>query len=284
MRERDGFPPGVPCRIDIESPQPEALVEFYGGLFGWEFENVMPDGALGKYYVARLRARDVCAIGSQMAGPAVPPAWNTYIWVDGADETAALVKDAGGSVLAEPVDVSEAGRMAIFADPSGAVFRVWQPGTHPGAEAVNEPGAWNWSDLNTRDIEGATGFYGKVFGWQARRVDLGFGESFMWRLPGYADFLEQFDPELRTRHKEFGTPEGFSDAIGWMVRTTDQDTPPHWAVTFAVEGTDGVVDRATQLGGTILTPPYEAGPTRAAVVRDPQGAVFTVSAFDPESR
>jgi predicted enzyme related to lactoylglutathione lyase len=107
----------------------------------------------------------------------------------------------------------------------------------------------------------------------------------MWRRPGYADALEEIDPGIRERHAGGGAPEGFSDAVGWMLEMTgDQfpdDLPAHWAVTFAVDGTDAVADRAAELGGTILTAPVDAGPTRLAILRDPQGAVFSVSTYAP---
>ena len=129
----------------------------------------MPSDAPGNYFMARLHGRDVAAIGSQPEGAPPTPAWNTYIAVDDADEAAATVTPAGGSTLAEPFDVLDAGRMGIFSDPSGAVFSVWQAKQHKGAQLVNEPGTWNFSDLNTRDVDGATAFYGQVFGWVAGR-------------------------------------------------------------------------------------------------------------------
>src|SRR4051812_41732620 len=121
MPMRDGYIPGVPCWVDTEQPDPDAAVAFYGGLFGWEFEKAMPPGASGRYDVARLHGGDVAAVASDGAAVA-GPAWNTYIWVGDADETAAKVRQAGGSVLAEPFDVGPgggAGRMAIVADPEG---------------------------------------------------------------------------------------------------------------------------------------------------------------------
>src|SRR5690242_17281278 len=120
MPERDGYIPGVPCWVDTTQPDPDAAAEFYGGLFGWDLEDAMPEGSEAKYLIGRIRGLDVGAISSQPEQ--AQTAWNTYIWVDSADETASKVKDAGGTVLAEPFDVMEAGRMAVCADPEGAVF------------------------------------------------------------------------------------------------------------------------------------------------------------------
>jgi uncharacterized protein len=286
LLERDGYPPGVPCWIDTGQPDPEAAVAFYGGLFGWEFEDRMPADSPGRYFVARIRGRDVAAVGSQPDAAPATPAWNTYIWVDSADAAAAKVKHAGGTVVTEPFDVLDAGRMAVFSDPSGAVFCVWQANKHKGAQVVNHPGTWNWSDLNTRDPQGAKGFYGAVFGWEANTVDFGdLGEFTMWRVPGYAEVLEVNDPDLRRRQADAGAPEGFEDAIGWMIpMSSDQfaeNVPPHWSVTFAVDDTDAIADKAAQLGGKVLVPPYDAGVVRVAVLSDPQGAIFSVNKYEP---
>src|SRR5919112_6110868 len=174
MPERDGYIPGVPCWVDTSQPDPEKAVDFYGGLFGWEFEDVMPPDAPGKYFSARIRDGAVAAVGSTMEGAPQMAMWNTYVWVDSADETASKVRDAGGSVVMEPFDVMSAGRMAVFADPEGAVFCVWQPNEHRGARIVNEHGSLNFNDLHTRDPEGAKSFYGSVFGWETLSMDGGF--------------------------------------------------------------------------------------------------------------
>jgi predicted enzyme related to lactoylglutathione lyase len=283
MLERDGYPPGVPCWVDTQQPGPEAAAGFYGDLFGWDFEDRMPDDSPVRYLVARLRGADVAAVGSQPEQAPARSAWNTYVSVENADATAAKVKEAGGSVLMEPFDILDVGRTGMFSDPAGAAFAVWQAGTHRGAQLVNEPGTWNWSTLITPDPEGSVEFYGTVFGWETGTMDLGSVDFTMWRLPGYADFLEVNDPGLRRRHADAGAPEGFSDAVAWMSRmASDDDTPPHWGVTFAVEDTDAIAARAAELGGRVLTPPFDAGPAvRMAMIRDPQGAEFSVSRYQP---
>ena len=284
MIEREGYPHGVPCWVDTAQPDPQVAVDFYGKLFGWEFVR-MPADEPGSYFVAQLRGRDVAAVGSQQGEP-WPPVWTTYIWVDSADDAAAKVKEAGGSTLMEPFDVPERGRMGVFSDPSGAVFCVWEAGKRKGAELVNEPGTWNWSDLSTRDPEGAKAFYGAVFGWEADTgVIEGVGDYTMWRLPEYGEFLEASDPELRSRQAEAGAPTGFADAIGWMMpMTSDQfpdEVPSHWSVTFAVADADAIAAKAAELGGKVVVPPFDAGDARVAVLNDPQGAAFTVSKYDP---
>ena len=282
MPERDGYPAGVPCWVDTGQPDPDAAVAFYSGLFGWEFENAMPPDAPGSYFIARQRGGDVAAVGSLPDGEPATPVWKTYIWVESADETATRVRDAGGRVLTEPFDVMEAGRMAVLADPEGAAFCAWQARQHRGARVVNEPVSLNFNDLSTRDAQGAKAFYGAVFGWET--LDLGGAE--MWRLPGYGEFLERGDPGLRKRMAESGAPAGFEDVVASLNPIADHeaDVPAHWGVTFAVEDADATAERATELGGRVLAPPFDAPWVRMTVIADPQGATFTASKFVPENR
>jgi uncharacterized protein len=281
MPER--YIPGVPCWVDTSQPDPEAAVDFYSGLFGWEFENVLPPDAGGKYFIARIRGADVAAVGSVPDGAPPMAVWNTYVWVDSADETAAKVGAAGGSVLQEPFDVMESGRMAVCADPEGAVFSVWQARQHKGAQIVNEPGSLNFNGLNTRDPEGAKSFYGSVFGWRTLALPGGFE---MWTQPGYGDRLEELNPGTRKRVAEVGGPAGFEDVVASInpIPADQPDTPPHWSVTFAVDDADAIAAQATELGGKVVAPPFDAPWVRMTVITDPQGATFIASKFVPENR
>ncbi len=282
MPEQDRYIPGVPCWIDTTQPDPEAAVAFYGELFGWEFEDVMPPGAPGRYFIARIRGEDVAAVGSQMEGSPPPAVWNTYVWVESADDTATKVRSAGGTVLMEPFDVGESGRMTVCADPEGAAFCAWQPKEHRGAAIVNEHGSLNFNDLRTGDLEGARAFYGAVFGWEI--LDLGGG--FAWALPGYGDFLEQRNPGTREGMKALGAPDRFEDVVASAALIPDEqpDVPPHWGITFAVDDADGVAEKASELGGTVVLPPMDAPWVRMTVISDPQGATFTASKFVPENQ
>ena len=275
MIKRDGYPAGVPCWVDTAQPDPEAAAEFYGGLFGWEFEDRTPAGSPLRYLVGRFHDCDVAAVGS-LPEDAGDPAWNTYVWVEDAEQTLATVEAAGGAVLMEPFEVNGAGRMAVFADPTGAALSIWQAKSGKGAQLVNEPGTWNFSGLNTPETGLARRFYGEVFGWEADS-----GDNAAWRLPGYGDFLEQLDPGMRARMAEVQAPEGFEDAVAWLSRVTDDDTPSHWHVTFAVDDADATADRALHLGGKVVVPPLDAPWVRMTVLSDPQGAVFTASKFTP---
>ncbi len=283
MPERDGYIPGVPCWVDTSQPDPEAALYFYTGLFGWELENAMPPEAPATYFVARLNGRDAAAVGPIPEGFPPVAAWNTYIWVDSADKTASKVRDAGGSVLREPFDIPGFGRMAVFTDPEGAAFRVWQAKDHKGAGIVNEHGSVNFNDLNTRDVEGARSFYGSVFGWGTLDVGGGFE---MWTLRGYGDHLETINPGIREQTKELGGPEGFEDVVASINPISDDqpDTPAHWGVTFAVDDADAAAAKAEELGGTVVAAPFDAPWVRMTVLTDPQGATFIASKFVPENR
>jgi predicted enzyme related to lactoylglutathione lyase len=283
MPERDGYIAGVPCWIDTSQPDPEAAVAFYGGLFGWDFEDAMPPGAPGHYFIARLRGGDVAAVSSAPDGAPPNAVWNTYVWVDSADETAAKVAAAGGTTLMEPFDVMDAGRMAVFADPEGAAFSVWEARSHRGARIVNEAGSLNFNGLNTRDPESAKLFYGSVFGWRTLALPGGIE---MWTLPGYGDHLERDRPSLRQDMAEVGAPPGFEDVVGSInpITAEQQGVPAHWSVTFAVDDADATAEKAAELGGRVVVPPSDAPWVRVTVLADPQGATFVANKFVAENR
>jgi predicted enzyme related to lactoylglutathione lyase len=282
MPERDGYIPGVPCWVDTSQPDTEAALHFYGGLFGWELVNVMPEGLERKYFIARIRGGDVAALGSIPEGAPPMATWNTYVWVDSADETAAKAGDAGGRVVTEPFDVMDAGRTAVLTDPEGAAFFLWQAKDHKGATVVNEHGSLNFNGLATRDAKRAEAFYGAVFGWRTLALPGGA----MWTRPGYGDHLEERNPGLRQQQAQVGAPEGFIDVVAALtpIGHDDSDTPAHWSVTFAVDDAEAVAAKASELGGEIMDGPLDAPWTRMAVIRDPQGATFIASQFVPENK
>ena len=283
MPQRDGYIPGVPCWVDTSQPDPQAAVDFYGELFGWEFENVLPPDSPGEYVIARVRGRDVAAVGSMPEGMPAMAAWNTYLWVESADETASKVTAAGGSVVMDPFDVMDSGRMAVGTDPEGAAFCLWQAKEHRGAGLVNEPVSLTFNGLNTRDLDGAKSFYKSVFGWTTLALD---GAAEMWTLPGYGDYLERDNPGLRKQIAEVGGPTGFEDVVASINPIPDEqpDTPPHWSVTFSVEDPDATAARAAALGGKVMVPPFDVPWSRLTIISDPQGASLVASTFVPENK
>ncbi|MCW2996638.1 MAG: Glyoxalase/bleomycin resistance protein/dioxygenase [Solirubrobacterales bacterium] len=254
------YAPGTPSWVDLGSPDPDASVRFYGGLFGWNATEPGPVQETGGY---RMFQQDDARIGGLMPlmQEGQPPAWSTYVSVADADATAAAVTANGGSVLAEPMDITDIGRMAIFADPAGAVFGVWEPRTFAGADLVNAPNSLCWNELATRDVEGAKAFYPAVFGWEPGSAPLGPDDEYtVWNLDG--------------------RPAGGMMAMGDGFPA---EVPPHWNVCFAVADADAVATAAEGLGGAVDVPPTDIPIGRFAVLRDPHGASFAVMQF-PEDR
>jgi uncharacterized protein len=256
LTERDGYEHGVPCWVDTWQEDPDAAAMFYAGVFGWDVEKGTPPGTDTRYYMCRLRGSDVAGIGSPLLA-GMSPAWTTYVWVDDADAVAERAVKAGGSLLAEPFESLDGGRMAIVADPAGAVFGVWRPGAHRGAQRVNEPSAYSMSFLRTPDREGAEAFYGALLGWTTEA----FGPMLLWRLPGYVG----------------GVPEQPVSREVVAVMCPGDGEAAHWRADFWIANADAAAARATRLGGSVVAGPEDAGPFREAVLADPAGATFSVS-------
>jgi uncharacterized protein len=258
MSERTSYAPGTPCWVDLGTPDIERAVAFYGGLFGWDVPEPENAEQTGGYRQAMLRGRPVAGMMPLMQ-EGQPPAWSTYVSVADADATAAKVGEAGGAVLAEPMDVMDLGRMAVFADPAGAVIGVWQPGSFSGAEIVKESNAVVWNELNTRDPEAAKSFYEDAFGW-------GFEER-------------EFETGTYTSVKVE------ADTIGGMIDITGRapdEVPAHWLVYFAVDDVDATVAKAKGSGGGVALEPFDIAEVgRIAIVKDPFEAVFAVMTPDP---
>jgi uncharacterized protein len=270
MSERIEYAPGTPSWTDHASPDPGAAAEFYTALFAWETENRMPPDADGEYHMATLRGKEVAALGSQpMEG--VPPTWNTYVTVASADDAAAAVKDGGGTVVMDPFDVFESGRMAVCSDPAGAFFMVWEPMESIGAELVNEPGTMSWNELITNDVEGAKRFYGEALGWQTTSMEGGPGPYTIWHPPGV-------EPKQ-------GPQEEGGNGVGGLMSSEQlpPGTPPFWMVYFAVDDADATVAKAEELGGSVMAPAFDTPVGRIAVLNDAQGAVFSVIAMSDQS-
>jgi len=263
------YPHGVTCWIDVEQPDLGAAQAFYGGLLGWDFEVATPPDAPHPYVVATLDGHDVAGLGTTVG----VGHWNTYVAVDDADRTVERARSLGATVVSPAADAGPGGRSAVLRDPEGVEFRLWQARRSKGAQLVNSPGSWNFSNLDTADVASAQRFYGDLFGWTF--TDQGWATAIV--VPGYGDHLQATtDPDIRTRQAD--APEGFEDVIGAIVPAGAR--PPGWSVVLTVADRDDTAARVEALGGTVLDA-TENDWTRDAVVRDPQGAVFTASQFAP---
>jgi len=246
----DGFKHGLPSWADLGSPDPDESASFYGELLG--LETTEADEELGGYRMFLREGRQVAGLGPlQQEGQ--PPSWTPYIDVKDADDVAEKVKEAGGEVYLEPMDIRDFGRMAIFADPTGAVYGVWQAGEHKGSQVVSEPGSVAWHQCNTRDPDKALDFYAEVFGWESEKVDTG-GVDY-WQL----------------------SSEGAT--VGGLFRMGDDfpdEVPAHWIVYFAVEDADAATEKARENGATVRAEPFDNEAGRFSILTDPHGAAFAL--------
>lgn len=254
MTEVTRHEPGSFSWAELATSDPRAAKAFYTALFGWTaVDSPMGPGPEEVYTRLQLDGKDVAALYRMMqeqAARGVPPNWLCYVTVASADETARKARELGGTVLAEPFDVEDYGRMAMLQDPEGAVFAVWQPKRHIGIQRVDEPGTPCWSELSTRDAAKAGKFYTGLFGWGLKTSD-----------PAYAEITRG------------GVPIGGILPMGPEM----QGVPPHWGVYFQVADCDAAAARAKALGATVCFGPQDvANVGRFAVVQDPQGAAFSV--------
>jgi uncharacterized protein len=260
MSERTSYTPGTPCWVDLGTPDVDAAASFYGEVLGWEVPELPNSAEMGGYRRAKKNGRDVAGVMPLMQ-EGQPPAWSTYVSVADADATAAAVTANGGTQVAEPMDVSDLGRMAVFTDPEGAFFGIWQPGTFVGAERVNEPGSVSWNELETRDPAVAKRFYGAVFGWEFEEEE----------APGGMTYNVATVDGARVA--------GMADIKG---RVPDQ-VPAHWMAYFVVEDAEGAVGKVEAGGGRVDFGPIDIPVGRFAMVSDPWGANFAVIKHSEET-
>ncbi|GAA3380194.1 VOC family protein [Streptomyces racemochromogenes] len=251
------YKPGTPCWIDLMVPDQQAAIDFYSDLFGWQGEVGPPE--TGGYAVCTLKGKPVAGIMKAMnpdgtvPDPLPPTVWTTYLSTDSIDATVKSVTDAGGTVMMGPMDVMDLGRMAVIADPAGAVVGLWQPGTFDGAGIVNEHGALIWNELTTPDLAKASAFYSSI-------LPVTTTESEMEGAEGYVEF------KVNDR------------AVGGMMDMSKMPpgVPPHWQPYFHVDSVDDVQAAAVRAGATVLAPAFDMVAGRMAVLADPQGGAFSI--------
>lgn len=249
MAEFTEYAPGTPCWIDLQTSDVARGAEFYRSLFGWDRQDLGPEA--GGYGFFLKNGKMVAGVGPLMSEGA-PIAWSTHVCVSSADESAAKARAAGGTVVAEPMDVMAAGRMAFVIDPTGAAVGLWQPREHKGAQLANESGTFSWSECQTRDVERANAFYAALFGWKPTP----FGDTYT----------------------VFENTDGRT--VAGCMQMPDQvpaQVPAYWLTYFTVDDTDATVAAATKGGGSVILPPMDV-PTvgRMSIIADPQGATFGI--------
>ena len=261
MADHDSAEPGTFCWPELSTSDQKAASTFYSTLFGWQV-NDTPMGPTETYTIFKTRGRDAaaaCTLRKEEKDMGVPPHWNSYISVKNVDESAKKAQSLGGTILAQPFDVMDAGRMAVIQDPTGAFFCLWQPGKSIGVHVLGEPGALCWTELSTRDTKKAESFYTQLFGWTPKHS-----------APG--------SPMQYTEFSVNGRP-----SIGMMPmpEMIPAQVPPFWLPYFQVSDVDATASKAKGLGAQIFVAPQDimdAG--RFAVLADPQGASFAI--FKPK--
>ena len=247
--------PGTFCWAELGTSDSQAAKRFYTGLFGWSFQD-QPMGENEFYTMFELDGRQVAALyqqSPQQLSDGVPPNWLSYLATESADRSVERARELGATVVLEPFDVFDFGRMGIITDPTGAVVGLWEPKSHPGFGLVGAPGSHCWNELCTRDAARAEGFYTGLLGWESHQQPMG---DFVYT------YFKQGD---RNR--------------GGMMEITPEwgPMPPHWMVYFAVDDCDVRAALAESLGGKILTPPADVPDVgRFAMLQDPQGAAFSI--------
>ncbi len=249
---------GLPCWYELSTSQLEPATEFYGSVLGWTFQDA---GVEGMPYTLASAADDgmVAGVTDLAAQPeGTPPNWLIYFGCDDCDATAAAVGQAGGATFMEPTDIPDTGRIAVCADPQGAVFGILQP--EPMGDETQAPapfdqeavGHGGWHELMTTDPVAAFDFYAALFGWtKGEGLDMG----------------------------EMGTYQLFQHdggEIGGIMALGDAPVPA-WLPYFGVSSIDAGVDRLRAGGGTLHHGPAEVpGGGFIAVAQDPQGAWFAL--------
>jgi predicted enzyme related to lactoylglutathione lyase len=250
MGERTSYAPGTFNWVDLQTDDQEGAKAFYSALFGWDYDEV-PIGDGMVYSMAQLQGHSVAALGPSQ-GEDMPPHWNCYVSVEDVDASAARAAELGATLLAEPFDVFDAGRMAAFQDPEGAVLCVWQAKENIGAGLVNAPGALTWNDLLSPDVEASAAFYRALFGWEISEIEGSEGQY--WSVVNQG----------RSNGGIMPLPPGGH---------------PAWNLYFGSQDADATVVRARELGGeTVMGPMDIQNGTRFAILRDPSNAVFSVVA------
>jgi predicted enzyme related to lactoylglutathione lyase len=258
MAERTKYAPGTFSWTDLATTDQEGAKKFYSGLFGWEADD-QPVGDGMTYSMMNIGGKPVAGISLQNEMQrqfGAPPAWNSYVTVESADEMAERAKHLGANVIAPPFDVMDVGRMAVIQDPQGGFFMIWEPKLHIGAGVVNAHGALIWNELATADLDASADFYGGLFGWKAEPLE---DMEFPYRVIQNA-----------------GSGNG-------GMRPPQPNEPTYWLVYFGTDDIDASLAKAAELGGTVLVGATDISMGTIAVLQDPQGAVFALYAGNFDS-
>src|SRR3954452_9266344 len=251
MPTRDSpWPNGTPCWVDYGASDIEATRNFYADLLGWEHTGGEPE--FGGYLTATRNGEHAAGLGPPQ-DPDDQPRWASYFATDDGAATAVRIRDAGGTVVVEPMEVGPMGTMVIARDPEGNPFGLWQSGLNTGVRVYNEPGALVWNEAAVDDPEAARAFYGAVFGYRFDEVP---------SSGGYTTFATGDRPLGGLGAYQPGIPKGSTTC-------------------FAVADADAAVRKVEAAGGKVAMAPVDTEFGRFAVLEDPWGAAFSVMQDPP---
>lgn len=244
----ENWPHGAPAWLHVSTPDDDATRDFYSQLLGWEISPGAPE--FHGYAMASFDGALVAGVSP--SGDDNLAAWTLFFSTTDADDTARRIEGSGGTLLSPVLEIGEAGRMVVAADPSGAMFGAWEANQLNGIGLHGETGALSWNDLRSSDPDRAREFYHSVFGYHFAPVEMAG--------PDYTTFSLTAD----------GAPAG---GIGGMM---GMDAPSHWIVYLAVPDVDEAVRRTPELGGHVISPGFDTPYGRMAALTDPTGASFWV--------
>jgi len=255
MPKVDGVTFGAPCWMDLSSSDVERAKTFYGALFGWSTTDTGDE--FGNYNIVSKDGADIAGMAGKMPGMDMPDAWTIYFAARDLLATLEAVKQAGGQVMFDAMEIGDQGSMAIVADPSGAAVGLWQPNQRKGFELHGEHGAPAWHELLTRDFAAATAFYATVLGVEL--ADMAGGE--------------EAGPAYKTINVDGSMHAGIMDAAEGIL---PDGVPSVWTIYWGVDDTDATAAKAQELGGSVLAPAADTPFGRFAMLADPTGAAFSI--------
>lgn len=243
--------PGEPCWIELFTPDTDAAVEFYGGLFGWTATE--PSEEFGGYRMFLHGEQPIAGLMSNDDAAGSPSGWSVYLATDDIAATVDRAKAAGATIVAEPMPVGDLGHMAVMVDPAGALVGAWQPVEFAGFVTRAEVGAPAWFETLSRDYDRSVAFYADVFRWEA---------SSMSDTPEFRYTTLGVNEDARA---------GIMDATAFLG-----EEPSRWQFYLQVADTDATVSRALESGATPVLPVDDTPWGRLALMRDPAGVQFAV--------
>ncbi len=248
-----GLKHGIFGWADLASPNTETSAAFYNAVFGWDADTTQGDMPYTMFSVDGKTVAGMGELTEEMAAGGMPPVWSNYVIVDDAAAVHTKAIELGATSIVDAMQIGDSGRMSFVIDPVGAAIGFWESGTLDGADLFNVPGAMTWVELQCRDVETATQFYGGLLGWEFEVNDMGGMQYTVANNAGRAN-------------------AGIMDITG----LAPDEIPAYWAVYFVVDDVDAAIETAKANGGSVVMEPMDSEVGIMATLLDPTGAPFTI--------